>query len=90
MAKVFSSIVKEQIMNHHPEMFIFQGGLISSILLLSSYLYFVCSTSEMAPLPPDGKACFSQHNISFITPISIIDLFVYVRPHHPLIRQIIP
>jgi|GEM_PF-4999323 len=29
MAKVFSSIVKDQIINHHPEMLIFQGGLIS-------------------------------------------------------------
>jgi cyclopropane fatty-acyl-phospholipid synthase-like methyltransferase len=32
MAKVFSSIVKDQIMNHHPEMLIFQGGLITSYL----------------------------------------------------------
>jgi hypothetical protein len=33
MAKVFSSIVKEQIMNHHPERLIFQGELIKVINL---------------------------------------------------------
>jgi len=35
MAKVFSSIVKDQIINHHPEMLIFQGGLIRLLLKAS-------------------------------------------------------
>jgi len=49
MAKVFSSIVKDQIINHHPEMLIFQGGLIKLILSIYSFMlwdFYVCLSAK--------------------------------------------